>query len=94
MGISIVKDPATGELKVSDGKSEIAIPLADLDLVLDDVKRTAAPTLGELRVSLIGVAETSDDPSAISRAAAALVTALARREDEARRREIEARVVR
>lgn len=85
MGITILKDPATGELKVSDGKSEIAIPLADLDSVLDDAKKTAAPTIGELRTTLIGVAETSDDPSAISHAAAALVSELARRENDERR---------
>lgn len=91
MGISIVKDPATGELKVSDGKSEIAIPLADLDLVLDDAKKTAEPTLGELRLALVDVAQRADDPSAISHAAAALVSALARREGEERRREQEAR---
>ncbi len=84
MGISIVKDPATGKLKVSDGKSEITIPLADLDLVIDDAKKTAAPTIGELRTTLIGVAETSDDPTAISRAAAELVSELARRENEER----------
>lgn len=84
MGISIVKDPGTGELRVSDGKNEIAIPLADLDLVLDDAKKTAAPTIGELRATLIGVAETSDDPTAISRAAAELVSELARRENEER----------
>lgn len=84
MGISIVKDPALGKLIVSDGKNEITIPLVDLDLVLDDAKKTAAPTIGELRTTLIGVAETSDDPTAISRAAAELVSELARRENEER----------
>lgn len=91
MGITIQKDRMTGELRVSDGKNEIAVPLADLDAVIADAKTVAEPTLGELRVALAGAAEHSDDPSAISSAAASLVTALARREAEERRRDQEVR---